>query len=122
MGLKDRIRELARTDTQLEADEIRQRTLTDPEAAIACAGELVDRRPARVAGCVRCITLPPRQSVPVLVAELFDGERSVNLVWVGRRRIAGIEPGVFLVAEGRITKAKGHLTIFNPTYQIVPTK
>ena len=82
------------------------------------------RRPPAgpVAGSVRCITLPPRQSVPVLVAELFDGERSVNLVWVGRRRIAGIEPGVFLVAEGRVTKAKGHLTIFNPTYQIVPTK
>lgn len=53
---------------------------------------------------------------------LFDGERSVNLVWVGRRRIAGIDPGVFLTAEGRIAKVKGQPTIFNPTYQIVPTK
>lgn len=122
MGLKERLRDLARTETQLEAAEIRERTLTDPEAAMACAGQLVDRRPASVAGSVRCITLPPRQSVPVLVAELFDGERSVNLVWVGRRRIAGIEPGVFLVAEGRVSTVKGHLTIFNPTYQIVPTK
>lgn len=121
MGLKERLRDLARTDTQLEADEIRQRTLTDPDAALACAGELVDRRPARVAGSVRCVTLPPRQSVPVLVAELFDGERSVNLVWVGRRRIAGIEPGVFLIAEGRVTTSHGHVTIYNPSYQIVPT-
>lgn len=122
MGLKERIRDLARTDSQLEAAEIRERTLSDSGAADACTREIVERSRAKVAGCIRCITMPPRQSVPVLVAELFDGERSVNLVWVGRRRIAGIDPGVFLVAEGRVAKVKGHATIFNPTYQIVPTK
>ncbi|MFC7488496.1 OB-fold nucleic acid binding domain-containing protein [Knoellia sp. CPCC 206453] len=122
MGLKERLRDLARTDTQLEADEIRQRTISDPGAAVACAGKLVERKQATVAGSVRCITLPPRQGMPVLVAELFDGERSVNLVWIGRRRIAGIEPGVFLVADGRIAMVKGQPAIFNPTYQIVPTK
>ncbi|KGN33236.1 DNA-binding protein [Knoellia sinensis KCTC 19936] len=122
MGLKERLRDLARTDTEFEADEIRERTLSDPGSAVACAGELVERRPATVAGSIRSLTLPPRQSVPVLVAELFDGQRSVNLVWVGRRRIAGIEPGVFLIAEGRVAKVKGQPTIFNPTYQIVPAK
>ncbi|KGN38525.1 OB-fold nucleic acid binding domain-containing protein [Knoellia subterranea] len=122
MGLKERLRDLARTDAQLEADEIRQRTISDPEAAVACAGKLVDRKPATVAGSIRCITMPPRQSVPVLVAELFDGERSVNLVWIGRRRIAGIEPGVFLIAEGRVATVKGQPAIFNPSYQIVPAK
>ena len=122
MGLKERLRDLARTDTQLEADEIRQRTISDPGAAVACAGKLVERKPATVAGTVRCITMPPRQGMPVLVAELFDGERSVNLVWIGRRRIVGIEPGVFLVADGRIAMVKGQPAIFNPTYQIVPSK
>lgn len=122
MGLRDRLRDLSRTDTQLEAAEIRQRTLSDPGAAVACAAELVERRVATVAGSVRCITIPPRRSVPVLEAELFDGERSVNLVWVGRRSIVGIDPGVFLVAEGRVANVKGRLTIFNPTYQIVPAK
>lgn len=122
MGLKERLRDLARTETQLENEEIRKRTISDPGAAVACAGKLVERRAATVAGCVRCITMPPRQGMPVLVAELFDGERSVNLVWIGRRRIAGIEPGVFLTAQGRIAMAKGVPTIFNPTYQIVPTK
>jgi len=122
MGLKERLRDLARTETELEAHEIRERTIADPGGAVACAGRLVERRPAVVAGSVRCITLPPRQSVPVLVAELFDGERSVNLVWTGRRRIAGVEPGTFLVAEGRVAKVHGQPTIFNPAYQIVPTK
>ena len=121
MGLKERLRDLARTESQLEADEIRQRTISSPAAAVACAGELKDRQPAMVAGSVRCITMPPRQGMPVLVAELFDGERSVNLVWIGRRHIAGIEPGVFLTAQGRIAKVKGSPTIFNPTYQIVAT-
>lgn len=122
MGLKERLRDLARTETELEADEIRQRTISDPGAAMACAGELVDRKQATVAGSVRCLTTPPRQGMPVLMAELFDGERSVNLVWIGRRRIAGIEPGVFLIAEGRVATVKGQPAIFNPTYQIVPTK
>ena len=122
MGLKERLRDLARTESQLEADEIRERTIASPVAAVACAGELKDRQLATVAGSVRCLTTPPRQGMPLLVAELFDGERSVNLVWIGRRHIAGIEPGVFLTADGRIANVKGCPTIFNPTYQIVATK
>ena len=66
------------------------------------------------------MTLPPRRSVPALVAEVWDGKGSVNLVWIGRRTIAGIEPGVFLRARGRVATVHGAPTIFNPAYEIVP--
>ena len=54
------------------------------------------------------------------MAEVWDGNGSVNLVWVGRRTIGGIEPGVFLRARGRVTSVRGTPTIFNPAYEIVP--
>jgi hypothetical protein len=41
-------------------------------------------------------------------------------VWIGRRSIAGIEPGVFVRARGRVAEVRGAQTIFNPSYEIVP--
>jgi hypothetical protein len=54
-------------------------------------------------------------------AELFDGTGAVRLVWLGRRRIAGIEPGRSLVARGRIARqSSGDLVIYNPWYELKP--
>ena len=66
--------------------------------------------------------MPPRPSVPMLVAELYDGTRPLNLVWLGRRSIAGIETGTFLKAHGRVALVRGVPTIYNPTYSIVPNR
>ena len=63
-----------------------------------------------------------QRMIPALVAEVWDGKGSVNLVWIGRRSIAGIEPGVFLRAKGRVAEVRGAPTIFNPSYEIVPTQ
>ena len=35
----------------------------------------------------------PRGGAPALEAELYDGSDVIDLVWLGRRQIAGIEPG-----------------------------
>ena len=44
---------------------------------------------ARVTGRLRSVTYTPRETVPTLAAELFDGSAAIELVWLGRRRIAG---------------------------------
>ena len=44
----------------------------------------------------------------------------LHLVWLGRREIAGIAPGVQLRASGRVSYYRGIPTIFNPFYEIVP--
>lgn len=119
MGLRSRLLELAKTDTQHAADEIRRETARHGGRDTACS--VVDRQLAEVAGSIRTVTLPARRSVPVLVAEVFDGSRSVNLVWIGRRQIGGIEPGIFLRAQGRVCLTKGVPTIYNPAYEIVPS-
>lgn len=91
-------------------------------APAADDGRLPDREVAVVSGTVHSVTLRPRTTVPALVVELHHGAADVNLVWLGRRRIGGIRPGVHLTVTGRVTHRNGKPTIFNPSYEIVPTR
>jgi hypothetical protein len=61
-----------------------------------------------------------RQGLPGGVkAELFDGTDSVMLVWLGQRRIPGIESGRTLKVHGRIGKLdNGAKAMYNPHYEI----
>ncbi len=77
--------------------------------------------PVQVAGKVRAVVLRPRAGVPTLEAELYDGTGTVTLVWLGRRRIRGVDPGRSLVARGRLTRHDGRATIYNPAYELRPT-
>jgi hypothetical protein len=71
-----------------------------------------------VSGVLRSVTLRPRDTVPAVEAELYDGSGQVRLVWLGRRQILGITPGRALVATGRITCNETNPTIFNPRYEL----
>ncbi len=75
---------------------------------------------AVIAGTLRSVTLRPREGVPALEAELYDGSGRITLVWLGRRRIRGIEPGRMLVATGRLTCADVDPVIYNPRYTLRP--
>ena len=76
--------------------------------------------PVQVAGTLRSVTLRPRAGAPTLEAELYDGTGSVTLVWLGRRKIGGIECGRHLVARGRLTGLDGKPTIYNAAYELQP--
>jgi RecG-like helicase len=80
-----------------------------------CTGERV-----AVSGTVRALTLRPRGGVPALEAELYDGSGALTLVWLGRRRILGIDPGRRLTAHGRVTEQQGRPTMYNPSYELHP--
>ena len=81
---------------------------------------LTPRRQATVCGTLRSVTLRPRAGVPALEAELYDGTGSLYVVWLGRRHIAGIEPGRRLRIHGMVTEAEGQRAVFNPRYELVP--
>ena len=74
--------------------------------------------PVCVAGQLRAVVLRPRAGAPTLEAELYDGTGTVTLIWLGRRRIRGIDPGRQLVARGRLTRHDGRETIYNPSYEL----
>ena len=119
-GLLSRVTaRLARTEAELEARELQQDTSRLGATPIA---DLADRSQASVCGSVRSVTLRPRVNVPALVVELYDGSRTLNLVWLGRRRIGGIVPGTYLTAHGRVTYKHGIPTMFNPAYEIKPDR
>jgi hypothetical protein len=114
-GLRGFLRRLTSSKAELEAHEL-QRT-SDSEGATpikACA----TRKRACVAGTLRTVTLRPRGGAPALEAELYDGSDVINLVWLGRRRIAGIEPGRLLRAEGLVSVQDGRKVMFNPRYEL----
>ena len=75
-------------------------------------------QPVCLAGTLRAVVLRPLAGVPTLEAELYDGSGTVTLVWLGRRRIRGIEPGRTLVAHGRLTRRDGQPTLYNPAYEL----
>jgi post-segregation antitoxin (ccd killing protein) len=110
---------LASTATELEARELKEDTWRLGATPIAA---LEDRKHASVCGAVRSVTLRPRVNVPALVVELYDGSKTLNLVWLGRRRIAGIVPGTYLTAHGLVTYRHGIPVIFNPSYEIKPAR
>jgi hypothetical protein len=106
------------SDTQVLDDEELQKS------SAACGAQPVAECPNRervsVHGVLRTVTLRPRGGTPSLEAQLWDGTGTVELVWLGRRRIGGIEPGRAIVASGLITTAEGRRTIFNPLYELQP--
>jgi RecJ-like exonuclease len=71
-----------------------------------------------VTGRLKSVVYTPRETVPTLEAELFDGSGSVTLVWLGRRRIPGIEPGRTVTARGRFAAFDGKRVIYNPWYEL----
>ncbi|HEY7723364.1 MAG TPA: OB-fold nucleic acid binding domain-containing protein [Pedococcus sp.] len=110
---------LTKPTHELEADELRK--VSDRHGGTPMC-DLQDRQTATVSGTVRAVTLRPRVNVPALVVDLYDGSTTINLVWLGRRTIRGIEPGTYLRATGRVTFTRGMPTIFNPAYEIVPDR
>lgn len=74
--------------------------------------------PVVVAGTLQQVVLRPLAGVPTLEAELYDGTGTITLVWLGRRRIRGLDPGRSLVARGRLTQREGKPTVFNPAYEL----
>ena len=110
------LRRMLSSHQELVADEREQ------EAVGAGATPIRDLQPhtmGTVQGTVSMLTLNPRSGSAWLEAELHDGTGSLKLIWMGRRVIPGIIPGVKMRVEGRITLHEGNPAIFNPAYELV---
>jgi hypothetical protein len=79
-----------------------------------------DREKVTLRGRLRTVTLRPRAGIPALEAELSDGSGVITVVWLGRRRIAGIDPGRGIEVQGRIGSHEGTRVMYNPRYELIP--
>ena len=102
----------ARRDDEKPTDED---ATTGAQRAIDChRGQEVT-----MVGTLRSVEANAKGCAGGVKAELFDGTDAVSLVWLGQRRIAGIEPGRTLRVHGRLGKLEnGAKAIYNPHYEI----
>ncbi|GII62655.1 hypothetical protein Skr01_27400 [Sphaerisporangium krabiense] len=116
-GLRGFFRRLTTSRAEQEAEELKEDLDQYGATPIASCAQ---RRRFCVAGTLRTVTLRPRGGVPSLEAELYDGSDVVDLVWLGRRKIVGIEPGRVVRAEGLVSVQDGRKVMFNPRYELLP--
>lgn len=113
--LRRLVRKWTASEAELDAEELRRESeqhgcIPSNEAE---RGQLVS-----IAGRLRTVCYTPRTNLPTLEADLFDGTDVVTLVWLGRRHIAGIEPGRQLTARGRLAVRDDRKVIYNPRYEL----
>ena len=109
------VRKLTSDVDELDADDLSEQSQAEgAQRACDCAcGDEVT-----VLGRLRTVELRPREAAASLEAELFDGTEGVTLVWLGRRRIPGIEPGRTLKVQGRLAVRDGRKVLYNPYYEL----
>jgi RecJ-like exonuclease len=110
------LRRLTASSHHLDAEELREEV---ERQSCSHVGDVERGERATVTGRLRHVVYTPTETVPTLEAELFDGSAAIDLVWLGRRRIAGIEPGRRIKASGRVGVHDGRLAIYNPWYELM---
>lgn len=110
------LRRLISSDRQLESEELVEQAVRSGATPI---GELTDRERVTVQGTVSVVTLNPGERHRWLEADLTDGSGSVTLIWMGRRTIAGVDPGRQLRAEGLVNRTGDTSVIYNPKYKLL---
>jgi amino acid transporter len=95
------------------------RALALRSAGTSSIGSAGYRERVRVAGRVKSVRVQPRAGTSNLECVLSDGTGGMLLVFQGRPRIPGIEPGARLVAEGMVGAWGRRLAILNPDYELV---
>jgi len=83
--------------------------------------DLRPRQRARVEGRVRSVRVQAGGGVPSVECVLSDGAASILLVFQGRRRVPGIEPGARLIVEGMVGERGRKLAMMNPLFTITRT-
>ncbi len=100
---------------RLDAEELAQ---TSEESGACQAATCQRGEEVTMLGRLRSVEACPQAATGCLEAEFFDGTDAVTLVWIGRRRIPGIEPGRRILVRGRIGERDGAKVIFNPYYEL----
>ncbi len=77
------------------------------------------RHRVRVAGRVKSVRVQPRAGTSNLECVLADETGRLLLVFQGRRRIPGIQPGARLVVEGMVGDWARRQAILNPDYELI---
>ncbi|WP_246036191.1 OB-fold nucleic acid binding domain-containing protein [Sinomonas susongensis] len=77
-------------------------------------------------GTIRSVTFVAPSETPRFTAMIEDGQAerpgrgpAIRLLWLGRRRIRGIDAGTPVRFSGMLSTVDGEPTIYNPRYEIL---
>jgi hypothetical protein len=82
-------------------------------------GDLEWRTHARIHGTVSSMRVQPWADTASLECVVVDPTGGVLLVFLGRRRVPGIELGRVLEAEGTVGESRGYLAVLNPEIELL---
>ena len=111
-----RLRKIFASAEQVAADEERSQAVKERRGRLI--EDAQDRTRSTFSGVIRSVVFDPSRDRTVLEAELYDGTGSMALIWLGRRAIAGIEPGSRLSVTGLVTIDGGLPVMYNPMYEL----
>ncbi|HEU5152421.1 MAG TPA: OB-fold nucleic acid binding domain-containing protein [Iamia sp.] len=109
-------RSLARSTDELHAEALQARFAAAGTAPIA---EAPDRGAVRIRGEVAGLQVVPRAGAPALEVTLDDGTGRAVVVFTGRTRVGGLDPGRAVEAIGMARRAGGRLVLLNPEYRLL---
>ncbi|MCF7549711.1 MULTISPECIES: OB-fold nucleic acid binding domain-containing protein [Pseudonocardia] len=110
------LRKLTSDVDVLDADDLSE---DSEKAGAQRASDCACGQEVTMQGRLRSVEFCPEDAhAAQLQAELYDGTEGVTLVWMGRRRIPGIEPGRTMRVRGRISVKDGQKVLYNPYYEI----
>ncbi|WP_262364384.1 hypothetical protein [Arthrobacter echini] len=87
---------------------------------------LPERGRIRARGVIERVTIAPASATPsfTVLARLDQDGRigageSIRIIWMGQRRVPGVQAGVALRFEGMLSRVAGTPTVYNPRYEII---
>jgi amino acid transporter len=103
---------------ELDRERIAGRFTTTASGRMAIADAPL-RQKVRIAGEVTGLLVVPRAGSPSLECTIADGTGTATLVFTGRRRIPGIDPGRAVEVDGVVRDDRGRRLLLNPTYTLL---
>jgi hypothetical protein len=82
-------------------------------------GDVRWRTRARVRGFVRSMRVQPWADVASLECLVSDETGGILLVFLGRRKVAGVELGREMIAEGMVGQSRGYLAVLSPDIELL---
>ncbi len=109
--------------TKRLTEDIDELDAAEMATAIESAGarraiECVHGEEITMLGRLRSVETGTKAGGGAMEAELWDGTAAVTLVWLGRRRIPGIETGKTILVRGRLGERDGKKVLYSPYYEL----
>ena len=118
MALRKALKNLRSSTGDLHRANLSGRFDTASLGTVAIA-DAPRRARVRIVGEVARMRVVPRAGSPSLEVTVDDGSGRALVVFTGRRRIAGIDPGRGLVLEGTARDERNKIVLMNPAYTLL---